>query len=195
MADQVFPESFSLVQSRSMPSMKTAHICGVSGQDGAYLAKLLLEKGYHVVGTSRDAQISAFSNLERLGVRDEVECRSMVLTDFRSILQVLACVNPDEVYNLAGQSSVGLSFEQPVEAFESIGLGTLNLLEAVRFTGQPIRVYNASSSECYGDTEREGATEAAPFRPRSPYAVAKAASHWAVVNYRDSYGLYAVNGI
>jgi GDPmannose 4,6-dehydratase len=175
--------------------MKTALICGVSGQDGAYLAQSLLGKGYRVVGTSRDAQISPFANLERLGIRAEVECHSMVLTDFRSILQTLARVRPDEIYNLAGQSSVGLSFEQPVETMESIGLGTLNLLEAVRFMAEPIRIYNASSTECYGETGAESASEAAPFRPRSPYAVAKAASHWAVVNYRESYGLFAANGI
>jgi GDPmannose 4,6-dehydratase len=175
--------------------MKTALICGVSGQDGAYLAKLLLGKGYRVVGTSRDAQVSPFSNLVRLGVREEVECRSMVLTDFRSTLQTLVRVKPDEVYNLAGQSSVGLSFEQPVETMESISLGMLNLLEAIRFKGDPIRIYNASSTECYGDTGADGASEVTPFRPRSPYAVAKAASHWTVVNYRESYGLFAANGI
>lgn len=175
--------------------MKRALICGVSGQDGAYLAKLLLEKGYLVTGTSRDAQACSFVNLKRLKLHNEVGFCSMVLTDFRSTLQTLARVKPDEVYNLAGQSSVGLSFEQPVEAIESISLGTLNLLEAVRFLGEPIRVYNASSSECFGETGKEGATETTPFRPRSPYAVAKAASHWVVVNYRDSYGLYAVNGI
>jgi GDPmannose 4,6-dehydratase len=175
--------------------MKRALICGVSGQDGTYLAKLLLEKGYRVIGTSRDAQACPFSNLEKLGLRQEVECCSMVLTDFRNTLQTLARVKPDEIYNLAGQSSVGLSFEQPVETFESVSLGTLNLLEAVRFLDRPVRVYNASSSECFGDTEQQGATEASPFRPRSPYAVAKAASHWAVVNYRESYGLFAVNGI
>jgi GDPmannose 4,6-dehydratase len=174
---------------------KCALICGVSGQDGAYLAQLLLEKGYHVIGTSRDSQGCAFTNLQKLGLRKDIECCSMVLTDFRSTLQTLARVKPDEIYNMAGQSSVGLSFEQPVEAFESVGLGTLNLLEAVRFLDSPVRVYNASSSECFGDTEKEGATEASPFRPRSPYAVAKAASHWAVVNYRESYGLFAVNGI
>ena len=175
--------------------MKTALICGVSGQDGAYLAKLLLEKGYRVVGTSRDAQVSSFGNLERLGIRDEVECRSMALTDFRSALQTLIRVRPNEVYNLAGQSSVGLSFEQPMESMESISLGVLNLLEAIRFISEPIRVYNASSSECYGDTCADGATEATAFHPRSPYAVAKAASHWTVVNYREAYGLFAANGI
>src|SRR4029079_18846026 len=155
--------------------MKCALICGISGQDGAYLAKLLLEKGYNVIGTSRDAQGCAFANLEKLGLREEVECCSMVLTDFRSTLQTLARAKPDEVYNLAGPSSVALSFEQPVEAFESIGLGALNLLEAVRFLDRPVRVYNASSSECFGDTENQGATETSPFRPRSPYTLAKAA--------------------
>jgi GDPmannose 4,6-dehydratase len=175
--------------------MKSALICGVSGQDGAYLAQFLLEKGYQVIGTSRDAQACAFANLEKLGLRKEVECRSMMLTDFHSTLQTLARAKPDEIYNLGGQSSVGLSFEQPVEAFESVGLGTLNLLEAVRTLDRPVRVYNASSSECFGDTEKQGATEGSPFRPRSPYGVAKAASHWAVVNYRESYGLFAVNGI
>jgi GDPmannose 4,6-dehydratase len=175
--------------------MKRALICGISGQDGAYLAKLLLEKGYRVMGTSRDAQACAFGNLERLGVRADVECYSMTLTDFRSILQTLSRTKPDEIYNLAGQTSVGLSFEQPVEAIESIGHGTLNLLEAVRFLGAGTRIYNASSSECFGDTDAEGAAEGAPFRPRSPYAVAKAASHWAVISYREAYGIFAINGI
>ena len=175
--------------------MKTALICGVSGQDGSYLAQLLLEKGYRVVGTSRDAQMSSFGNLVRLGIRDRVEVDSMVLTDFRSTLQALAKAAPDEVYNLAGQSSVGLSFQQPVETLESITLGTLNLLEAIRFLDRPIRLYNASSSECFGDTAGVPATEATSFHPRSPYAVAKAAAHWEVVNYRESYGLYACNGM
>lgn len=175
--------------------MKTALVCGVSGQDGSYLAKLLLEKGYRVVGTSRDAQVASFANLRRLGVRDDVECCSMILTDFRSTLQTLVRVKPHEVYNLAGQSSVSLSFDQPVETMESVSLGTLNLLEAIRFLGEPVRLYNASSTECYGETEGEGAVETTPFRPRSPYAVAKAASHWVVVNYRKSYGLFASNGI
>ena len=175
--------------------MKTALICGVSGQDGAYLAKLLLEKGYRVFGTSRDAQIGNFTNLDRLSITDHIERESMVLTDFRSTLQTITKTKPDEVYNLAGQSSVNLSFQQPVETMDSISVGSLNLLEVVRFLGSGIRVYNASSSECFGDTEGEAATEQTPFHPRSPYAVAKAAAHWAVVNYRDSYGLFAANGI
>ena len=175
--------------------MRTALICGVSGQDGAYLAKLLLEKGYHVVGTSRDAQVANFGNLDRLSIRDQVEVESMVLTDFRSTLQTIRKAKPDEVYNLAGQSSVALSFQQPVETMDSISVGTLNLLEAVRFLGSEIRVYNASSSESFGDTGVEAASEQTPFHPRSPYALAKAAAHWAVVNYREAYGLFAANGI
>ncbi|MDY6783743.1 MAG: GDP-mannose 4,6-dehydratase [Cyanobacteriota bacterium] len=175
--------------------MKKALICGVSGQDGSYLAKLLLERGYTVYGTSRDAQMSSFKNLVRLGIRDQIKLESMALTDFRSVLQVLMKVEPDEVYNLAGQSSVGLSFEQPVETLESISLGTLNLLEAIRFTGAPIKFYNAGSSECFGDIGDRAADETTPFRPRSPYAVAKATAFWEVANYREAYGLFACSGI
>lgn len=175
--------------------MKTALICGVSGQDGAYLAQLLLQQGYQVCGTSRDAQISSFQNLDRLGIRDQLKVVSMALNDFRSVLQVINRVEPDEIYNLAGQTSVGLSFEQPVETMESISLGTLNLLEAIRFTDAPIKFYNASSSECFGDTGEQPAAETTPFRPRSPYAVAKAAAFWEVANYREAYNLFACSGI
>src|SRR3974377_1453468 len=136
--------------------MRTALIFGISGQDGSYLAKLLLEKGYRVVGTSRDALASSFSNLHRLSIFNDIELESMVLTAFRSELQTLKKAKPDEVYNLAGQSSVGLSFQQPVEAMESICIGTLNLLEAIRFLGSEIRLYNASSSECFGNTDSAG---------------------------------------
>ncbi len=174
---------------------KKALICGVSGQDGAYLAHLLLNKGYEVFGTSRDAQMSSFSNLEQLGIREKVMLDSMSLIDFRSVLQLLSKVKPHEIYNLAGQSSVGLSFEQPVETHESISIGTLNLLEAVRFMGRPIRFYNASSGECFGETSKNGADENSPMRPRSPYAVAKAAAYWQVANYRDAYGVFACSGL
>jgi GDPmannose 4,6-dehydratase len=174
---------------------KRVLICGVSGQDGSYLAQLLLSKNYQVTGTSRDAQVASFENLSRLGISNQVERLSMVLTDFRSTLQVLAKVQPDEVYNLSGQSSVALSFQQPVETMASISTGCLNLLEAIRFLGRDIRLYNASSSECFGDTSGVPADEATPFHPRSPYAVAKAAAHWLVVNYRDAYGIHACNGI
>lgn len=119
----------------------------------------------------------------------------MAPKDFRSVLQVLSKVEPDEIYNLAGQSSVGLSFEQPVETMESITIGTLNLLEGIRFLGLSARLYNAGSSECFGNTGLSPAGENTVFRPRSPYAVAKAAAHWEVANYRDTYGLYACTGI
>ncbi len=175
--------------------MKIALICGVSGQDGAYLAQLLLHKGYTVCGTSRDAQVSSFSNLTRLGIRDRLKLESVALNDFRSVLQALVKIQPDEVYNLAGQTSVGLSFEQPVETLESISVGTLNLLEAIRFLGKPIKFYNAGSSECFGDSSEKPADETTPFRPRSPYAVAKAAAFWQVANYREAYGLFACSGI
>ena len=174
---------------------RRALICGVSGQDGAYLAQLLLSRGYEVVGTSRDAQMSHFANLSRLGIRDRIQLESMAVTDFRSVLQVIRKSVPDEIYNLAGQSSVSLSFQQPVETLESIGLGTLNLLEAIRFVERPIRFYNAGSSECFGDTGGAPGKETTPFRPRSPYAVAKATAFWEVANYREAYGLYACSGI
>ena len=175
--------------------MKKALICGVSGQDGAYLAKLLVAKGYEVFGGSRDAQMSSFSNLKELAIKDKVKCVSISINDFRSTLQTILKINPDEIYNLAGQSSVGLSFEQPVETLESISIGTLNLLEAIRFSQLPIRFYNAGSSECFGDTGKIAANEETPFRPRSPYGVAKAAAFWQVANYREAYHLYACTGI
>lgn len=172
-----------------------ALICGVGGQDGAYLAQLLLGKGYEVWGTSRDAQITDFRNLKTLQIERRVSLCSMAPTDFRSVLSVLTRCMPDEVYFLAGQSSVGLSFEQPVETLESITVGTLNMLEAIRFLGGKIKLYHASSSECFGDVGQAPANENTPFHPRSPYAVAKASAHWMVANYREAYGLFACSGI
>lgn len=158
---------------------------------------MLLDKNYEVFGTSRDAQVATFANLQSLGIREHVQTHSMALNDFRSVLHVHKKVEPDEVYNLSGQSSVGLSFEQPADTMESISSGTLNLLEAIRFLDRKIRLYNANagSSECFGDTRGNSANEETPFRPRSPYAVAKCASHWLVANYRKAYGLFACNGI
>lgn len=173
---------------------RRALICGISGQDGAYLAQLLLGKGYAVAGTSRDAGANAFDNLARLGLRERVQFLSMDPRDFRTVLRTLDRAQPDEIYDLAGQTSVGLSFEQPVEAFESIAVSTINLLEAIRYRAKPVRLYSACSSECYGDTATP-ANEDTPFRPRSPYATAKAAAHWAVANYREAYGLWACSGI
>jgi GDPmannose 4,6-dehydratase len=172
-----------------------ALVCGVGGQDGAYLAQLLLSKGYEVWGTSRDAQATTFNNLALLGIKDHVVLVSMASNDFRSVLTTLKRSDPDEVYFLSGQSSVGLSFDQPVETLESITLGTLNLLEATRFLEKTIKLYHASSSECFGDVGRIPAIEEMGFRPRSPYAVAKSSAHWLVANYREAYGLFACNGI
>lgn len=175
--------------------MKRALICGVNGQDGAYLARYLLGKGYTVIGTSRDAMASSFNNLHSLGIKDQVELVSMALNDFRSVFSTIIRYKPDEIYNLAGQTSVGLSFDQPVEAMESIVTGTLNLLESIRFIESGIRLYNAGSSECFGNTGGTAATELTPFCPRSPYAVAKVAAHGLVANYREAYGLFACTGI
>lgn len=172
-----------------------ALICGVNGQDGSHLAALLLAKGYEVIGTSRDALGSSLSNLDALGIRERVKITSMAINDFRSVLNVVQKHAPNEIYNLAGQTSVGLSFDQPVEAIESIAGGTLNMLEVVRFVDKSIRFYNAGSSECFGDTGHVPADEGTTFQPRSPYAVAKASAHWLVKNYRESYGLFACTGI
>ena len=172
-----------------------ALIVGISGQDGAYLARLLLEKGYEVWGTSRDAQVASFANLRQLGIFPAVRLVSMSPMDFRSALQTISSVAPDEIYNLSGQSSVGLSFELPVETTESIGTGVLNLLECIRFINPKIRFYNAGSSEVFGDLGEARASEDTPFRPRSPYAVAKAAATWEVAVYRESYGIFACTGI
>lgn len=176
-------------------NIKTALICGISGQDGTYLARLLLQKGYAVYGSSRDAQGSSFSNLRLLGIHERVQLLSINLQDFRSVIQAVSTVMPDEVYNLAGQSSVALSFEQPVETLESIATGTLNMLEAIRFLGRPVRFYNAGSGECFGNAGLSPVNEETPFRPCSPYGVAKATAFWELATYRQAYNLYACTGI
>ena len=145
-----------------------ALIVGISGQDGAYLAEHLLGQGYEVWGASRDAEGARFDRLEKLGVLSRVRLVSASLGDFRSVLSALAAAQPDEVYNLAGQSSVSLSFDQPVETFESVSTGTLNLLEAIRFFGKGIKLYNAGSSECFGESPAAGADEGTPFHPAAP---------------------------
>ena len=175
--------------------MKRALICGVSGQDGAYLTRLLLEKGYEVFGGSRDATTNTFENLQKLGLKESIQLVSINICDFRSTLQTIIKIKPDEIYNLSGQSSVGLSFEQPVETFESISIGTLNLLEAIRFSNLPVKLYNSGSSECFGESGNLPADENTPFKPRSPYAIAKATAHWQVANYREAYNIYACTGI
>jgi GDPmannose 4,6-dehydratase len=172
-----------------------AFIIGISGQDGAYLSQFLLNKGYAVFGGSRDPDNNTFEKISRLEIRDKVTIKSISLSDFRSVLQAIYEIKPDEIYNLGGQSSVGLSFELPIETFESITVGTLNILEAIRFLNQPIKFYNACSSECFGDLKGSPADEKALFSPRSPYAVAKSAAYWQVNNYREAYGIFACSGI
>jgi len=175
--------------------MRKALICGISGQDGAYLSEFLLSKGYEVFGGSRDATTNNFGNLKRLNIFNQVHLVSINLTDFRSTLQTINKIRPDEIYNLSGQSSVGLSFEQPIETFESICIGTLNILEAIRFCDTSIKFYNAGSSECFGNSPNEMCDENILFKPKSPYGIAKASAHWQVVNYREAYNLFTVNGI
>jgi GDPmannose 4,6-dehydratase len=174
---------------------RRALICGVSGQDGSYLAKLLLSKGYEVWGSSRDAELNSFRNLHRLGIHGAVQLISLNPGDIGSILGLLRRVRPDDVFSLAGQSSVGLSFDQPVETIQSITLGTLNLLEGIRLSGLNVRFYNAGSTECFGDTGNDVANERTQFNPRSPYAVAKASAYWMVANYREAYGMFVCTGI
>ena len=174
---------------------RVALICGISGQDGAYLAELLLKKGYEIFGTSRDVQGSAFGNLATLAIKDQIHFLSMVPEDFRSVLVTLRTSNPDEIYFLAGQSSVGLSFEQPAETMQSITLGTLNILEGCRMMDKNIHQYYAGSGECFGGANGAPANESTPFYPMSPYAVAKSSAYWLVNNYREAYGIFACTGI
>jgi GDPmannose 4,6-dehydratase len=174
--------------------MLKALIIGISGQDGAYLADLLLKKGYEVHGTSRDHEVSSFNNLRKLGIQDKVHLASMVTSDFRSVLTSLQQADADEIYNLAGQTSVGMSFAYPVETFDSISIGTMNLLECIRLLKKPVKFYNAGSSEVFGNTATS-ADENHHYHPRSPYATAKAAAHYAVTNYREAYGIHACTGI
>ena len=174
---------------------RRALICGIGGQDGAYLANFLLSKGYEVIGTSRDSATCNRKNLSLLGIDSQIQIVSMATNDFRSVMLTIAKTAPDEIYNLAGQTSVGLSFEQPVETIESIAIGVLNLLEAIRFVDRSIRLYNAGSGECFGDAVNQAANERTPFRPRSPYAVSKVCAHNLVNNYREAYQIHACTGV
>ena len=176
-------------------TIPTALIFGISGQDGSLLAQQLLSEGWAVHGTSRNAALHDFRNLARLGIRDRVTLHSSDPAEFRSVMGVVARTDPTEIYNLSGQTSVGLSFDQPVETNDSIMAATLNILEVIRYQDKRIRFYSAASSECFGNTPPDGADETTPFRPRSPYAVAKAAAYWTVANYREGHGLFAVSGI
>ena len=175
---------------------KTAIITGITGQDGAYLAKLLLKKNYKVIGLTRSYNRSNLSKLEKLSIVGNVKLIECDLTDFSRVLSVLNSENPDEIYNLAAQSSVGLSFEQPIG---TIGFNTnsvLNILEAIRITGaDKIKFYQASSSDIFGNIEQLPITEETVIKPISPYAVSKAAAHWITVNYREAYKIFSCCGI
>lgn len=177
--------------------MKTAIVTGITGQDGAYLARYLLEKGYHVTGTYRRTSTVNFWRLQALGIEQhpQLDLRPLDLTDAGNCLQLIAQVVPDEIYNLAAQSFVGISFEQPLATASITGVGVLNLLEAVRFINPQIRFYQASTSEMFGQVQQVPQTEKTPFYPRSPYAVAKLFAHWSVINYRESYNIFASSGI
>lgn len=173
---------------------RSALIFGVSGQDGAYLARLLLDRGYEVHGTSRSAEPGALRNLSRLGILQRTNVHAVDPADFDGVFRIVQHVGPAEIYNLAAQSSVGLSFENPLGTIGSNIAGTVNILEAMRRIGADCRMFNASSGDCFGDTSAGPADEATPFRPKSPYAVSKAAGHWAVANYREAYGIFASSG-
>jgi GDPmannose 4,6-dehydratase len=176
-------------------SGKVALIAGITGQDGAYLARFLLEKGYVVHGTSRDAALARLDGLIALGISEQITLHSMSPADFQSVAQVIEGAAADEIYNLSGQSSVALSFTQPAETLAGITLGTLNMLETLRRLRRTVRFYNAGSSECFGNTGTVAANEQTAFRPKSPYGVAKAAAISLVTNYRESYGLFACSGL
>jgi len=175
--------------------MKRALICGISGQDGSYLAKFLLKKGYEVFGTSRAASASNCSNLKLLGIQNSVKIISFSLLNLNEVIKLIEKIAPNEIYNLSGPSAVSFSFKSPEIAIKSLVLGALNLLEAVRLISNEIKIFNASSSECFGDLGSNEASEKSAFNPKSPYAVAKSTAHWSVVNYREAYNLFACNGI
>lgn len=173
--------------------MKTALITGITGQDGSYLAELLLEKNYRVVGMVRRSSTVNFSRLEH--IQDRVEIVQGDLLDQSSMMDIMAEYQPDEVYNLAAQSFVPTSWKQPVLTGEFTGLGVTRILEAMRLTRPTARFYQASSSEMFGKVQAVPQTETTPFYPRSPYGVAKVYGHWITVNYRESYNLFACSGI
>jgi len=170
-------------------------IFGVSGQDGAYLCRLLLDKGYQVHGTSRDAETTSFVNLETLGVRHRVTIHSATPADIQSVEKAIELTSPTEIYNLLGPSSVAMSFEKPKETIEVITLGSLNILKAILAADVSIRYYNAATSECFGDTGDSPADEQTPFNPQSPYAAAKAEAFYKTAKYREDFGLFACSGI
>ncbi len=175
--------------------MKSALITGVTGQDGAYLAKFLLEKGYKVYGLDRRTSIATTERLHYLDIADQVIFLDGDVMDQGSILRALRIAEPDEVYNLAAQSFVGSSWRQPILTAQVTGVGAVNVLEAVRTINPKIRFYQASSSEMFGLATEPLQSETSPFHPRSPYAISKLFAHWMTINYRESYGMFACAGI
>jgi len=177
--------------------MATAIITGITGQDGAYLAQLLLDKGYEVVGTYRRTSSVNFWRIEELGIQNHpnLELVEFDLTDLSSSIRLVQKSGVGEIYNLAAQSFVGVSFEQPITTAEITGVGAVHLLEAIRIVNPKIRFYQASTSEMFGKVQAVPQTESTPFYPRSPYGVAKLYAHWMTVNYRESYDIFAASGI
>jgi GDPmannose 4,6-dehydratase len=175
--------------------MKRALITGVTGQDGAYLARFLLEKGYSVYGLDRRTSLATTTRLHELGIYDYVTLLDGDVTDHGSVVRALRIAEPSEVYNLAAQSFVGSSWKQPVLTASVTAVGALTVLEAIRSVNAKIRFYQASTSEMFGVSSAERQSETTPFRPRSPYAVAKLFAHWSTINYRESYQMFACAGI
>jgi len=175
--------------------MKKALITGIRGQDGAYLAKFLLEKGYEVWGADRRSGDSSNWRLKELGIEKDVKIVYMDLLELTNIMRVIEKVQPDEVYNLAAQSFVGASFEQPILTSEIDAIGVLKILEAIRTLKPDTKFYQASTSEMFGKVQEIPQTEKTPFYPRSPYGVAKLFAHWMTVNYRESFDIFACSGI
>ncbi|CAH0992007.1 GDP-mannose 4,6-dehydratase [Sinobacterium norvegicum] len=177
--------------------MKTAIITGITGQDAAYLAELLLDKNYVVYGTYRRTSSVNFWRIEELGIQDNPNLHLVEydLTDLGASIRLMEMAKPDEVYNLAAQSFVGVSFEQPHTTAQITGLGPLNLLEAIRIVDTNIKFYQASTSEMFGEVQAVPQLETTPFYPRSPYGVAKLYAHWMTINYRESYGIFGASGI
>ncbi|MEP2977906.1 MAG: GDP-mannose 4,6-dehydratase [Lentilitoribacter sp.] len=177
--------------------MKTALITGITGQDGAYLSQLLLGKGYRVYGTYRRAASTNFWRVNELGIQDHENLHLVEydLTDLSATIRLLEKTTPDEIYNLAAQSFVGVSFDQPITTTEITGVGVLHMLEAIRIVNSRIRFYQASTSEMYGKIQQTPQTEITPFYPRSPYGVAKLYAHWMTINYRESYDIFGTSGI
>ncbi|EDZ62301.1 GDP-mannose 4,6-dehydratase [Sulfurimonas gotlandica GD1] len=175
--------------------MKKALITGVTGQDGAYLSKLLLEKGYEVIGLTRSYAAGNLYKLEYLGIQDSITILECDLLDFSNILNVITKNMPDEIYNLSAQSSVGSSFDQPIGTFQYNTTSVLNILESIKLVNKNIKFYQASSSEMYGKVKDLPISEDTPFHPLSPYAVSKASAHWLTINYRESYSMFTCCGI